>query len=287
MSISSTALLEMTAVLSILLLLDVATKILSGGSIIVCFEIAVAHTTHSLVEVKENELSSLVDLPLKKKFKVYGSCVYRSPVSGKHYIFVNSKKAEYLQYELTPSLKAVLVRSFTGGSGGQVEGCVVDDENQQIIIGEEPFGLWRYSAEPDGGDEHVLIDSIKGNLFPDVEGVTLVRGPTNDKGLIIVSCQGVSAYNIYRRGSHEFVGRFTIQADKVDKVTNTDGVTAVGTNLGVPGFEAGLLVVHDDVNSAPDGSREAGASFKIVGLGDILKQFNLTSEVDPNWDPRK
>ncbi|KAG2003519.1 phytase L [Coprinopsis cinerea AmutBmut pab1-1] len=243
--------------------------------------------TLCLMQVTEGGLTDLVNLPVKPDFSVYGSCVYHSRISGKHYIFVNSKTAEYLQYELTPSLGAVLVREFIGGNGGQVEGCVGDDENGFVYIGEEPYGLWRYGAEPDAGTDRVLVDSIEGNLFPDVEGVTLVHGPTPDKGLLIVSAQGVSAFNIYRRGTHEFVGTFTVQAGQVDKVTNTDGVAAVGTNLGVEGFEMGVVVVHDDVNSAPDGSREDGASFKIVGLGQILETFGLEDEVDTSWDPRQ
>lgn len=239
------------------------------------------------MEVSESNLTSLIDLPVKPKFKVYGSCIYRSAPTHKQYIFVNSKTSDYLQYELLPSLEITLVREFKGGSGGQVEGCVGDDQNGFVFIGEEPYGLWRYFAEPDAGNAHRLVDYIKGHLTADVEGVTLINGKTKEQGLIVVSCQGVSAYNIYKRGgNHDFVGTFTIGAGKVDKVTNTDGVAGVGTNLGLKGFTKGALVVHDDVNSAPDGSREAGASFKLIGLEEILSTFGIFDEVDPDWDPR-
>ncbi|KAK3307150.1 uncharacterized protein B0T15DRAFT_553574 [Chaetomium strumarium] len=64
--------------------------------------------------------------PTLAKYKVYGSCAYRSPASGKQYLFVNAKSAEYLQYELTATANGTLVttlaRSFYAGSGGQVEG---------------------------------------------------------------------------------------------------------------------------------------------------------------------
>ncbi|TFK28545.1 phytase L [Coprinopsis marcescibilis] len=243
--------------------------------------------TICILEVTENGLSNLINLPTKDDFTVYGSCVYHSRISDKFYIFVNSKTAEYLQFELKPTLEVELVREFIGGNGGQVEGCVVDDENAVIFVGEEPYGLWKYSAEPDSGNDRILVDSIEGRLEPDVEGVTLIYGKTNNTGLILVSCQGVSAYNIYRRaGNHEYLGTFTISAGTVDRVTNTDGVTAVGTNLGLPGFENGLAVVHDDVNTAQDGTRQSGASFKLVGLGEILGAFSLLDEVDTDWDPR-
>ena len=69
--------------------------------------------------------------PVEEDYTVYGSCTYRSPTSGKQYLFVNEKSARYLQYELTSTkngtLETTLVRDFTGGSGGQVEGCVTDE----------------------------------------------------------------------------------------------------------------------------------------------------------------
>lgn len=232
---------------------------------------------------------------------MYGSCSYQSPITRKYYLFVNAKNAQYLHYELSSTsngtLTTTLIRSFRGGSGGQVEGCVADDENGWIFIGEEPYGLWRYSAEPPVGlppgaeDDSVvgtLVDSVDGQLFADVEGVTLVYGPTPDKGLILVSCQGMSAYNVYKRSPpHEFVKHFMISTTKdgkINRVTNTDGITAVGTALGLD-FPRGLIVTHDDVNEAPDGSASEEAAFKFVSLADLL-DGDLLQEVDTAWDPR-
>lgn len=230
--------------------------------------------------------------PTKKGYKVYGSCVYRSQATAKQYLFVNNKAAEYLQFELTwanDALSTTLVRNFTGGSGGQVEGCVGDDPNGWVFIGEEPFGLWRYSAEPDADvSKGVLVDSVDGGMFADVEGVTLIEGKTKDNGFIIVSQQGVSAYNVYRRAPpHEFVETFTIATNEAlgfDAVTNTDGLTALGGGLGAA-FPNGLIVTHDDANQLPNGTTSAEASFKFVNLTDVLPA-SLLAELDVNWDPR-
>jgi 3-phytase len=238
--------------------------------------------------------------PTKPDFEVYGSCVYKSRITGTHYLFVNAKSSEYLQYALTWSngaLHTELVRSFFSGSGGQVEGCVADEENGWVFIGEEPSALWRYGAEPTDDPEmtKTLVAQVgDGKLFADVEGVTLVQGHTPDKGFIIVSCQGVSAYNVYKRASpHEYVGTFTItrgRGGRVDAVSNTDGIAAIGTNLG-PAFPRGLIVVHDDANQLPDGTTSEEASFKLVSLGDVLgarqwAELNLLEDVDTAWDPR-
>ncbi|KAI8265434.1 3-phytase [Colletotrichum sp. SAR11_239] len=238
--------------------------------------------------------------PVVEDYKVYGSCVYRSPKTGKQYLFVNEKSARYLQYELTSTpngtLQTALVRDFQGGSGGQVEGCVTDEENGWIFLGEEPSALWRYDAEPDSTEPGLRIAYVgDGHTYADVEGVTLVYGVTKDRGYVLVSNQGVSSYNVYRRAApHEYVTTFTItkSADgQVDAVSNTDGITAVGTHLNKD-FPHGLVVVHDDANQFPNGSTSTEASFKLVSLDKILgaealKSLNLLDDVDANWDPRK
>lgn len=235
--------------------------------------------------------------PTVDDYTVYGSCTYRSP-TGKQYLFVNEKSARYLQYELTATngtLQTTLVRDFQGGSGGQVEGCVTDEANGWLILGEEPSALWRYGAEPDSSDEGLAIATVgDGQLYGDVEGVTLVHGAKPDEGFILVSCQGVSAYNVYRRAPpHAYVTTFTIteSADgMVDAVTNTDGIAAVGVALGKD-FPYGLVVTHDDANQLPDGSTSAKASYKLTSLerilgAGLLKGLGLLDELELDWDPR-
>lgn len=231
-------------------------------------------------------------------FSVYGSCVYRSPISDLQYLFVNSKTSLYLQFLLTSTpggaLATKLVRSFKAGTGGQVEGCVVDDENSVIFIGEEPYGFWRYNAEPTEPSEGYLVDHAQpgGHLYADVEGIALIHGPTNDTGYILVSCQGMSAYNIYQRAHpHAYVMTFAISAGVVDGVTNTDGIAAVGTALGGV-FPRGVVIVHDDTNEALDGTAREEAAFKLVDLGsilgtDVVEGLALLDDVDHGWDPRK
>ncbi|KAK2008073.1 phytase [Colletotrichum eremochloae] len=238
--------------------------------------------------------------PVVPDYSVYGSCVYKSPKTGKQYLFVNEKSARYLQYELTSTsngtLQTTLVRDFTGGSGGQVEGCVTDEDNGWIFLGEEPSALWRYGAEPDSREAGLRIAYVgDGHTYADVEGVTLVYGAKPDQGYVIVSNQGVSAYNVYKRAEpHEYVTTFTITKSsdgQVDAVSNTDGITAVGTRLGKD-FPHGLFVTHDDANQLPDGSTSDEASFKLVSLerilgSDALRSLNLLDDVDASWNPRK
>ncbi|GES60595.1 hypothetical protein ATEIFO6365_0006005600 [Aspergillus terreus] len=259
-----------------------------------------ADDTLCLFEVNSDGLLAEVPggiQPVPEDYTVYGSCAYRSPSSGKQYLFVNAKSGQYLQYELTSrtngTLSTTLVRTFTGGTGGQPEGCVADEENGYLFLGEEPYGLWRYDAEPTGSNSGTLVARAgDGTLFADVEGVTLLPGRTADKGFIVVSCQGVSAYSVYRRAEpHEYVMTFTIGESKdgrVDGVTNTDGVAGVPNRLNAD-FPHGLLVVHDDANQLAEGATAELASFKLVSLEDVLGSTEggrLLLEVDAAWNPR-
>ncbi|CAE7185507.1 hypothetical protein PTT_20358 [Pyrenophora teres f. teres 0-1] len=216
---------------------------------------------------------------LPTDYEPYGSCTYRSQTTGKQYLFVNNKEAQYLQYELTATkngtLQATLVRQFRGGSGGQVEGCVADEGAGYIFIGEEPLGIWRYNAEPNGSNTGVQIATVgdASGLHADVEGITLVPAKSGPDGYIIVSSQGISAYLIYERAPpHKYIETFTIVDNKekgIDHVSNTDGITAVGNVLNED-FPGGLFVTHDDANELAGGGTAEQASFKLVSLVDIL-----------------
>ncbi|KAF2826693.1 thermostable phytase [Ophiobolus disseminans] len=218
---------------------------------------------------------------LPKDYEPYGSCNYHSRKTGKDYLFVNNKDAEYLQYELTSTtngtLQTKLVREFQGGSGGQVEGCVADDEAGYLFLGEEPSGIWRYEAEPTGSSTGIQIAKVgdASGLQADVEGITLVPAKSGPGGYIIVSSQGISAYKVYERSPpHKYVTTFTIVDNEkkgIDHVSNTDGIVVVGNALNKD-FPHGLFVTHDDANELAGGGTAKEASFKLTSLVDILGQ---------------
>ena len=236
----------------------------------------------SLVEINSTGLLKPIAggvQALPTKYEPYGSCNYRSRTTGKEYLFVNNKEAQYLQYELTSTangtLETNLVREFQGGSGGQVEGCVADDEAGYIFLVEEPSGIWRYQAEPNGSASGVQIAKVgdASDLHADVEGITLVPAKSGPEGYIIVSSQGISAYKVYeRQPPHKYITTFTVVNNEkkgIDHVSNTDGIAAVGNALNKD-FPHGLFVTHDDANELAEGGTAKEASFKLASLVDIL-----------------
>jgi 3-phytase len=215
---------------------------------------------------------------LPEDYEPYGSCTYLSPKSKKQYLFVNNKDAEYLQYELyatvNGTLKTSLVRRFTGGSGGQVEGCVADEAAGYVFVGEEPSGIWRYEAEPDASNDGFQFAQVGNDgLHADVEGLTLVTARNGTGGYIMVSSQGISAFLVYERAPpHKYVMLFTIVDNEekgIDHVTNTDGLAAVPDRLNAD-FPYGIVVTHDDANELAEGGTSAQASFKLMSLADVL-----------------
>ncbi|MGH2993153.1 MAG: phytase [Solirubrobacterales bacterium] len=232
-------------------------------------------TTHRLaiyrVDPSTRELVEVAAREIELGIAAYGSCMYRSPATGRFYAIVNSEQeardpgGRVEQWELIEAgsgrVDARRVRSFAVGS--KTEGCVADDERGELYIGEEARGIWRYGAEPDAGTARERVDSTGpgGHLEAEVEGLAIASGPDRS-GYLVASSQGNSSFAVYRRGGdNEYVKTFVIEAASgVDAVEEADGIEVTTRDLG-NAFPRGLLVVHD-------GSDDAGrTNFKLVSLG--------------------
>ena len=192
----------------------------------------------------------------------YGSCMYRSPATGKFYYFVNSRKGAVEQWELYDNgagqVEATKVRSFNIGL--RPEGCVADDELAFFYLGVEEKGIRKYGAEPSVGEHFVSIDSTssRGHVRRQVEGLAIYYGPART-GYLLASSQGKNAFVIYRReGANEYVATFNIVAGKgIDEVTHTDGIDVTSNHFGEE-YPLGFFVAQDDTNDV------GNQNFKIV-----------------------
>lgn len=234
-------------------------------------------------------LSPLLNAPIRPGFAEdpYGLCMYQSAASGDLYVFAIGFRGAIEQWRLDgggPSGWAgARVRSWEIGS--KTEGCVADDANGWLFVGEEEVGIWRYDAEPDTGTtERFEVDRVGvgatggGRLAASVEGVTLYAPSGGDRldGFLVASSQGNNTYVVYDRAPpHAYRGTFRVGdgAGTVDGAEDTDGVDVVSTPLG-PRYPMGLLVVQDGVNTAADGA-EANQNFKLVSWQDVAEALNL------------
>jgi len=228
-------------------------------------------------------LENVANGALPAGFSVYGSCMYRSSASSKYYLFITAKSGEVRQYELVGNaggrVSATQVRTFDVGD--QVEGCAADDELGYFYVGEEDFGIWKYSAEPTGGTARTLVDGVaSGRLEADVEGLSIYYA-VGGTGYLLASSQGASEFVIYRReGANPYVGTFEIVAGKgIDDVSGTDGIDVSNLALG-GGFPMGVFV-------AQDGSNNGNQNFKLVPWERIANAFKPPLTIDLDFDPRR
>ena len=238
------------------------------------------------------DLTPLLETPLTPDFgaEPYGLCLYRPAASGELYVFANDLDGAVEQWQLDPDgaggLTGSRVRSWAVGT--QTEGCVADDANGWLFIGEEEVGIWRYDAAPEASEsERVAVDRVGvgeprgGHLSASVEGLSIYSPPGGGPhdGFLVASSQGNDTYVVYDRAPpHTYRGTFRVGGSAgaggtVDGAEDTDGLQIVSTPLG-PRYPMGLLVVQDGSNRAPDAS-EANQNFKLVSWGDVLEALDL------------
>lgn len=155
----------------------------------------------------------------------------------------------------------------------QLEGCVFDETNSIMLVGEENRGLWTV-AYRENAPVPALVDTVGGpnGLVADVEGVSIWRG-AEGQGWVVASAQSEDRFVVYdRQAPHAPRGSFSIVANEpsgIDEVTHTDGLDVFSGAL--PGFPRGVLIVQDDGN--PRSGQDQ--NFKIVNWADIEAALGL------------
>ncbi|UPT62649.1 MAG: phytase [Hyphomonadaceae bacterium JAD_PAG50586_4] len=207
----------------------------------------------------------------------YGLCMYRSARTNDTYVFVNGDVGTMRQYRLNDAgngrVRATQVREIPFAS--QTEGCVADDETGVLYIGEEDVGLWRISAEPDGGTVPTSFATVEANdaLKDDLEGIGLYD-LGGGRGYLIVSSQGNNTYAVFNReGNNDYIGSFAVLADAargVDGISETDGLEVLSANLGGP-YAGGIFIAQDGRNIAP----QEYQNFKLVPWSVIAEALDL------------
>nr|WP_321440301.1 phytase [uncultured Hyphomonas sp.] len=170
--------------------------------------------------------------------------------------------------KLTPSLDRVVKLP------SKLEGCVFDDANERLFVGEEAFGVWAVDLKDETADP-LVVDTIAAanGLVEDVEGMSLWLGDDAQSGYLVVSAQEADRYVVYDRAP-PFAPRgvFSIVDNEVTGiggVTHTDGLDI--TSAPLPGLPGGLLVVQDDANPVS----ELNQNFKMVDWTAISEALDL------------
>ncbi|QYK07382.1 phytase [Shewanella mangrovisoli] len=223
-----------------------------------------------------NQATNMVD--------IYGMCLYQD--ADTLYVFANEKSGRIAQYRVDwqvngPSIK--LVRDIHTPS--QVEGCVVDEAQHALFIGEEDKGIWRFNAKANGGTQGELIIKAEGDLVPDVEGISLYQGANihgKKQDLLVVSSQGDNSYLLYQaQPPYAQLGKFRIGVNlngmengretSIDGSSETDGLAVTHLSVGTGAWQQGMLVIQDGHNHLPDNNQ----SFKWLPWRSIIEKLSL------------
>lgn len=208
--------------------------------------------------------------------EIYGFCLYQSPTQ-KTYAIPNGKSGEFQQIELTAIAEnnkvqwsGEVVRRFYVKS--QPEGCVADDKNQRLFVGEEDVALWTIAAEPTAGNTPELVLRAGDLLVADVEGVGVYQGEQHS--YVVVSSQGNNTFVVMDAlPPFNVRGRVRIDMDadkNIDGVSETDGLEVSSANFG-KSFSEGMLVVQDGHKVMP----EAPQNFKYIDWEKIRSALDL------------
>lgn len=248
--------------------------------------VATNRDTNSLeiftVNLQSGDLTPSGNVPTGLQ-EIYGFCLYHSPATaqqpqGTLYAIPNAKSGEFQQLQLTAkrNSKGSLqwsskkARSFFVTS--QPEGCVVDEQQQRLFVGEEDVGIWTIGAEPNTGTTLTLLAKISETLVDDVEGMGIYYGKA--KNYLVVSSQGNNSYVVYDSlPPFKYRGAFRVALDaekNIDGASETDGLEVTSVNLGGV-FSEGMLVVQDGHKVMP----EAPQNFKYISWEKIRRALSL------------
>lgn len=185
--------------------------------------------------------------------EIYGLCMFKDQ-QGAIYAIVNDKSGRFLQYRLQGehgAVRGTVVREFSLPS--QPEGCVADDRQQRLFIGEEDVAVHALDARPEQPAQLQQVIAAGGALQADIEGMAIYQG--RQHSYLVVSSQGNSSYLVLDAlPPYTLRGAFRIglnAAAGIDGASETDGLEVTAANLGAP-WQHGMLVVQDGRNRLPE-----------------------------------
>ncbi len=204
--------------------------------------------------------------------EVYGICLFQ-PLRGGLDVIVNDKSGAFRQFAIAragEAWSARLGRQFKVAS--QPEGCVADDRNERLFLGEEKKGVWTVGARADQPAALQKVLMTGKHLRADVEGMAIYHGARD--AYLIVSSQGDNSYVVLDVAApYKVRGRFRVGFNLeagIDGTSETDGLDVTNADLG-GAFRQGMLVIQDGFKRMPDGPQ----NFKYVSWEDVARALRL------------
>lgn len=211
--------------------------------------------------------------------EVTGLCAYRSPLTGRHYVFAPNDDGEVQQWELFErggKVDGRLVRTIPFGVGSAY--CTVDDDNGVVYVTEETVGIWKLPAEPETDAERTAVDLAEpfGRIAGDVKGAGIYKLDAKEGYLLAVDADA-GRINAYSLVDSRFAGSFTVGGDE------GDGAMGEPEGLAVSSFDFGADTAGGLVVVADQGGDGQESHYKLLSWTSIASalQLPVAKESDP------
>ena len=223
------------------------------------------------IDPRSGEVSGIgeIDTPFSE---IYGLCLFKDHKGAVHAI-ANDKNGTFLQYRLdgsSGSPRGEQVREFKVDS--QPEGCVADDRNQRLFVGEEDVAVLTLDLRSDASAALEKVIDVGGPLHDDIEGLALYQGKNAD--YLVISSQGNDSYLVLdAQAPYAVRGAFRVglNAERgIDGASETDGLEVTSANLGGL-WNRGMLVVQDGRKRMPEGAQ----NYKYVPWAAVAEALGL------------
>lgn len=178
-----------------------------------------------------------------------GIALYTRPADSAVFAVVGRKSGPadgYLwQYRLTDdgtgNIQATVVRKFGKYSGKkEIESIAVDNELGYIYYSDEQYGIHKYHASPDKGNEELALFGQK-DFLEDIEGISIYKH-ADGTGYLLVSDQQANRFNVYpREGSPQHPQEHRLITSIPFSTLESDGSEVTNVALGAA-FPKGLFV---------------------------------------------
>lgn len=238
---------------------------LEDGTIFVAasdrIDLANSHISTFTLDTVSGDLTPLGRFP-SGPGEGYGFCMSQH---GSLTALMVTKDGSLREYEMTAgsSPQVRLVREMSVPT--QPEGCVYDERDGTLYVGEEVGGIWRFA---DGATTGELVAPVDNRyLVADVEGLAIAP-MGEDGGYLVASSQGDNAFAVYALPGMNPLGRFAITAGTYGSAEETDGIALDTRGFG-PDYPQGLFVAQDGMNP-PDAQ-----NFKMVSWAEVIAALGL------------
>lgn len=174
------------------------------------------------------------------------------------------------QYRIIDSdsgfFKLDLIRKFGKFSGKkEIEAIAVDDEYGFVYYSDENFGVRKYYADPEKGNDEISTLGTS-NFVEDHEGISIYKGGKNSD-FIIISDQQRNCFRIFPRGRMDKAQQ-QLEQYFIPASTNESDGSEITSETFEGLFRGGLFVAMSD-----------NKTFQYYHVGDIIRMMTIQATI--------